>query len=84
MIHPDLTMPTDPDALELQDLANAAAIAADAAGSAPPVTRTVDTAYGLATVHRDDAGADVVLHDQGVTVHVRGDVDTCANHKNEN
>jgi len=70
----DPVMSTDPDALELKDLANAAAIAADAAGSAPPVTRTVDTAYGLATVHRDDAGADVVLHDRDVTVHVRGEI----------
>ena len=65
-------MSTAEDDHKTKDLANSAAIVAEAARNAP--ARDLDavrTPYGEATVILDDNGADVVLHRQNVTVHIR-------------
>lgn len=57
--------------LRTKDVANAAAILEEAMRGVEEADRTVSTPYGRATVIRDGEGADVVLHDRDVTVHVR-------------
>lgn len=55
-----------------KDVANAAGLLARAARSAPDRDlKTVSTPYGNADVILDEKGADVVLHDENMTVHVR-------------
>jgi hypothetical protein len=59
---------------KVHDLARAASLLLDAVDEAPPRTiETVETAFGRADVVLDDQGADVVLHDRDVTVHLRRD-----------
>jgi len=51
----------------------------DAVQSAPSrAIETIETAFGRADVVLDEGGADVVLHDRDVTVHVRFDASTTA------
>ena len=57
--------------MRLKDVANAAAILVQAVEGAGREIATVSTPYGRADVILDDGGADVVLHDRSVTVHVR-------------
>jgi len=65
-------MPTDVDTMLAKDLARSAHLLADAHLGAPEEAEMqLDTELGRATVICDDAGADVVLPDRGVTVHVR-------------
>lgn len=54
-------------------LADAAAVIADAVEGEPRTLERFRGIHGEVTVIRDDNGTDVVLHDQGVTVHVRFD-----------
>jgi len=64
----------DPTDLRLKDTARAAALLLDAVEGAPDgQITTVETAFGSADVVLDSGGADVVLHDRDVTVHVRRD-----------
>lgn len=58
-----------------RDIVNAAALVVQAVESASRDLATVDTPYGRADVILDDSGADVVLHDRDVTVHVRTKAD---------
>jgi hypothetical protein len=57
--------------LRVSDAANAAALFAEAVETAPTGESRVETPYGTATVVKSSNGADVVLSDRGVTVHVR-------------
>lgn len=58
--------------MRTKDVANAAGLLAEATRSAPDRSlKTVSTPYGDADVILDNNGADVVLHDEQVTVHVR-------------
>lgn len=57
--------------MRLKDVANAAAILVQAVEGAGSEIATVRTPYGKADVILDDGGADVVLHEHDVTVHVR-------------
>ena len=57
--------------LRVSDAANAAALFAEAAANLDAACAEVSTPYGTATVVKSSNGADVVLHDRGVTVHVR-------------
>jgi hypothetical protein len=58
--------------LKTKDVANAAAVLLDAVENAPGRDlSTLSTPYGPVDVVLDNAGADVVLHDRDVTVHVR-------------
>jgi hypothetical protein len=59
--------------LRTKDVANAAAILEEAIRGVEKADRTVSTPYGRATVIRDGEGADVVLHDRDITVHVRNE-----------
>jgi hypothetical protein len=57
---------------KVHDLARAASLLLDAVQSAPNrAIETVETCYGRADVVLDEEGADVVLHDRDVTVHLR-------------
>lgn len=57
---------------KVHDLARAASLLLDAVQSAPSrAIETIETAFGRADVVLDEGGADVVLHDRDVTVHVR-------------
>lgn len=66
-------MPETERDLKVRDVVNAAAIVTEAVQNAPGRTlSTVESALaGEADVILDDAGADVVLHEADVTVHVR-------------
>lgn len=66
----------DEPTVQTRHLANAASMIADAVAGEPRTLETFVAMDGKVTVVRDDAGADVVLHDRGVTVHVRFDSDT--------
>ena len=74
-------MPTDLQRMLTKDLANTAALMLDALRNAPDrAETTVNTELCEATVLVDDNGADVIVHDRDVTVHVR----QTASGKNEN
>jgi hypothetical protein len=62
----------DLDTMCTKDLARTATLVMDALRNAPDEAELfVETEFGPATVITDGAGADVVLHDRGATVHVR-------------
>jgi hypothetical protein len=69
-------MPPDREKMDrmlLKDLAQQSHLVADSMRNAPPTGSPVelDTIFGPATVHVDSEGADVVLHNRDVTIHVR-------------
>jgi hypothetical protein len=66
----------DEPTVQTRHLANAAGMIADAVEGEPETVEILRCMEGEATVVRDDHGADVHLHDRGVTVHVRFDSDT--------
>jgi len=69
-MHP--AMPTDINRMLAKDLARTAHLVADALRGAPDEAEMhVQTEFGPATVICDDVGADVVLDDRDVSVHVR-------------
>lgn len=67
-------MTTDTEQRRIEDVANAAAILLGAVEDAPDrALDEVETLYADALVALDDDAADVTLHEEGATVHVRLD-----------
>lgn len=59
--------------VQTRHLANAAGMIAEAVEEEPETLDSFNCMEGAATVVRDEHGADVILRDRGVTVHVRFD-----------
>jgi CRISPR/Cas system CMR subunit Cmr4 (Cas7 group RAMP superfamily) len=62
--------------VQTRHLANLAGAIAEAVEGEPETVESFRSMYGPATVVRDGTGADVILHDRDVTVHVRRDSET--------
>jgi hypothetical protein len=65
-------MSTETD-VQTRHLANLAAAIAEAVSDEGRTLERFDGLHGTATVAVDDRASDVVLHEKGVTVHVRFD-----------
>jgi len=66
----------DEPTVSTRHLANLAGALLDAVQDEARTLERFRGMFGAVTVIRDDAGADVILHDRDATVHVRLDSDT--------